>query len=87
MRTGRLKLTFRVEEGRRLAVSGIRVDGNTSVSDDDDRQRDGDEARGILLVAEGRVRRRQVSPAISAERFPQLYATAGSSTSRSSRTR
>ncbi len=29
----RLDLTFRVDEGRRLAISGIRVDGNTEVSD------------------------------------------------------
>jgi outer membrane protein insertion porin family len=32
---GRTKLTFRVEEGRRLAVSGVQVEGNAKLSDKD----------------------------------------------------
>jgi outer membrane protein insertion porin family len=30
---GRLDITFRVDEGRRLAISGVRIEGNTEVSD------------------------------------------------------
>lgn len=32
---GRVKLTLRVDEGRRLAISGIRVDGNAVISDNE----------------------------------------------------
>ena len=32
---GRLKINFRIDEGRRLAISGIRINGNTRVSDGD----------------------------------------------------
>jgi outer membrane protein insertion porin family len=33
VRDGALKITFRIDEGRRLAVAGIRVDGNSVLSD------------------------------------------------------
>jgi outer membrane protein insertion porin family len=53
---GRAKLVFRVEEGRRLAISGVRINGNTRLST---RRRVGDEdqARGLLLLPTRRVRR------------------------------
>ena len=30
---GRVRLTFRVDEGRRLAISGVRINGNSKLSD------------------------------------------------------
>ena len=30
---GKLRLAFKIDEGRRLAISGIRINGNKSISD------------------------------------------------------
>ena len=70
-------LLFRVDEGRRLAISGVDVDGNKALSDKDDRRRDEHQAGGILLVAQGRVRRGQVRRDDLAKNDPALYASKG----------
>ena len=76
-------LTFHVDEGRRLAIAGVEVEGNKALSDEDDRRRDQHEARGILLVAQRRVRRRQVRRGSRRRTFRRCTRRTASSTCRS----
>ena len=57
---GRLGITFRVDEGRRLAISGIEFEGNAGARAEDRRGRDEDASPKGSVVPEGRVRRGQV---------------------------
>ena len=53
-------LVFRVDEGRRLAISGVRDRRKQSAVRQGDRQGDLHQARRVFLVAERRVRLRQI---------------------------
>ena len=49
---GNVGITFIVEEGRRLALSGLRVTGNKHVPDERHRRRHEDAARRVLVLPE-----------------------------------
>jgi len=73
---GRLIINFRIDEGRRLAISGIRISGNTRVSDDDVVGAMDTRPEGFLWTRDGEFDD-AVYAADLAERIPQLYGSRG----------
>ncbi|MGZ5495057.1 MAG: BamA/OMP85 family outer membrane protein, partial [Thermoanaerobaculia bacterium] len=73
---GRLTINFRIDEGRRLAISGIRINGNTRVSDGDVVGAMETKPEGFLWTRDGEFDD-AVFAADLAERIPQLYGSRG----------
>lgn len=73
---GKLSITFNVDEGRRLAVSGIRITGNSRVSDDDIVGAMDTRPEGFLWTRSGELDDAKYAQDLS-ERIPQLYASRG----------
>ncbi len=73
---GRLTINFRIDEGRRLAISGIRINGNTRVSDGDVVGAMETKPEGFLWTRDGEFDD-AVYAADLAERIPQLYGSRG----------
>ena len=59
---GRVRVVFDVDEGQRVAISQVVVDGNRRFYGQAGREAHGHAARGLLVVPEGRVRRAQGGP-------------------------
>ena len=82
-----IRLTFNVEEGRRLAVSGIRVHGNIRISDNEIVGAMKTKPEGFLWFRKGEFDEDKYAADLG-ERIPELYGRPRlSSTSRSSATR
>ncbi len=73
---GRLTINFRIDEGRRLAISGIRVNGNTRVSDSDVVGAMETKPEGFLWTRDGEFDDAVYATDL-AERIPQLYGSRG----------
>jgi outer membrane protein insertion porin family len=73
---GRLSITFNVDEGRRLAVSGIRINGNKSVPDADVVGAMDTKPEGFLWTRNGELDDAKYAQDLS-EKIPQLYASRG----------
>ena len=73
---GRLKLVFRVDQGRRLAVSGVRVTGNTRLSDKTVVGGMQTKPEGFLWFRRGKFDEEKLAGDV-AERLPALYAKNG----------
>ena len=58
---GQVGIVFDVDEGNRVAISQVQVEGNERYTRQGAGQAHGHQARGVLLVAEGPVRRRQAA--------------------------
>ena len=71
-----VKLTFRVNEGRRLAVSGIRIEGNAQVGDGTVVSAMKTRPEGFLWWKKGSFDETEFTGDLS-ERIPQMYATRG----------
>ena len=84
---GKLSINFSIDEGRRLAISGIRINGNNACLRRRHRRRNGHEAGGLPVDAQRRVRRCQVRERSERAHSRSCTAVAASSISGSSRTR
>lgn len=73
---GRLSINFRIDEGRRLAISGIRINGNTRVSDADVVGAMETKPEGFLWTRDGEFDDAVYATDL-AERIPQLYGSRG----------
>jgi outer membrane protein insertion porin family len=73
---GKLSITFRIDEGRRLAISGIRINGNTKVSDGDIVGAMETKPEGFLWTRNGELDDAKYAQDL-AEKIPQLYAGRG----------
>lgn len=73
---GAIDLTFDIEEGGRLAVSGIRINGNTQLSDEEVIGAMAVKPEGFLWFRRGRYDDERYSGDIS-QRIPELYASRG----------
>ncbi len=73
---GKLSITFTVDEGRRLAISGIRINGNTRVSDADVVGAMDTKPEGFLFTRNGELDDAKYAQDLS-EKIPQLYASRG----------
>jgi len=73
---GKLSITFNVDEGRRLAISGIRINGNSRVSDADVVGAMETKPEGFLWTRNGELDDAKYAEDLS-ERIPQLYASRG----------
>jgi outer membrane protein insertion porin family len=73
---GRLSITFNVDEGRRLAISGIRINGNTKISDGDVVGAMDTKPEGFLWTRNGELDDDKYAQDLS-ERIPQLYSSRG----------
>src|SRR3954471_11130736 len=73
---GKLSITFRIDEGRRLAISGIRINGNRQVSDADVVGAMDTKPEGFLWTRNGELDDAKYAQDLS-EKIPQLYATRG----------
>jgi outer membrane protein insertion porin family len=73
---GKLSITFNVDEGRRLAVSAIRINGNKSVSDADVVGAMDTKPEGFLWTRNGELDDAKYAQDLS-EKIPQLYAARG----------
>ncbi len=73
---GKLSINFRVDEGRRLAISGIRINGNKSVSDADIVSAMDTKPEGFLWTRSGELDDTKYAQDLS-EKIPQLYASRG----------
>lgn len=73
---GQLSITFNVDEGRRLAVSGIRINGNSKVSDADIVGAMDTKPEGFLWTRNGELDDAKYAQDLS-ERIPQLYSGRG----------
>ena len=71
-----VKLNFRIDEGRRLAISGVRVNGNLALSDKTVVKGMKTRPEGFLWWRKGEFDDDNYAGDIS-ERIPQLYATRG----------
>ena len=71
-----VKLTFRVEEGRRLAISGLQVSGNRSVDADDIAGVMESKPEGFWWFRKGEFDDSKYATDLS-ERIPQLYSSRG----------
>jgi outer membrane protein insertion porin family len=76
VQNGQTKLTFRVDEGRRLAVSGIDVKGNRAVSDKAVVKGMQTKPEGFLWWKKGEFDEDKFAGDVT-ERIPQLYAQRG----------
>lgn len=73
---GKLSIAFNVDEGKRLAVSGIRITGNSRVSDADIVGAMETKPEGFLWTRKGELDDANYAQDLS-ERIPQLYASRG----------
>lgn len=73
---GRATLTFTIDEGRRLAISGVRVNGNRAVSDKDVVGAMKSKPEGFLWWRKGELDEDEYAADL-ADRVPQLYASRG----------
>jgi outer membrane protein insertion porin family len=73
---GKLSINFNVDEGRRLAVSGIRITGNSRVSDEDIVGVMDTKPEGFLWTRSGELDDAKYAQDLS-ERIQQLYASRG----------
>ncbi len=73
---GKLSITFTVDEGKRLAVSGIRINGNTKVPDGDVVGAMETKPEGFLWTRNGELDDAKYAQDLS-ERIPQLYSSRG----------
>ncbi|HEY1953066.1 MAG TPA: outer membrane protein assembly factor BamA [Gemmatimonadaceae bacterium] len=73
---GKLSLTFRIDEGRRLAISGIRINGNKQVSAADIVGAMDTKPEGFLWTRNGELDDATYAQDLS-ERIPDLYASRG----------
>lgn len=73
---GRLRLVFRVDQGSRLAVSGVRVNGNTKLSDKAVVSAMKTKPEGFLWWRKGKFDEESLAGDV-AERLPALYAKNG----------
>ncbi|HEY6089411.1 MAG TPA: outer membrane protein assembly factor BamA, partial [Gemmatimonadaceae bacterium] len=73
---GKLSITFNVEEGNRLAISGIRINGNSKVSDADIVGAMDTKPEGFLWTRNGELDDAKYAADLS-EHIPQLYASRG----------
>jgi len=71
-----MAVTFRIDEGRRLAVSGVRVEGNEKVSDGTVVSAMKTRPEGFLWWKKGAFDENEFVGDVS-ERIPQLYSTRG----------
>ncbi len=73
---GKLQLTFRVDEGRRLAISGIRINGNRNVSDARIVSAMSTKPEGFFWFRSGEFDDEKYATDLS-ERIPELYGSRG----------
>ena len=73
---GNLNVDFRIDEGRRLAISGIRINGNSQVSDEDIVASMDTKPEGFLWLRNGELDDAKYAQDLS-EKIPQLYASRG----------
>jgi outer membrane protein insertion porin family len=73
---GKLSIDFRIDEGRRLAVSGIRIEGNKNVSDEDIVAAMETKPEGFLFTRNGEFDDAKFAEDLS-ERIPALYGSRG----------
>jgi outer membrane protein insertion porin family len=71
-----LNLTFRINEGRRLAISGITIEGNDNISDEDIVSAMGTKPEGFLWMKDGEFDDIVFDTDI-ADSIPALYASRG----------
>jgi outer membrane protein insertion porin family len=72
----RLRIRFRVDEGRRLAISGVRIEGNRQISDEDIVAAMKTKPEGFLFTRKGEFDDEEFAQDL-AERIPQLYGSRG----------
>src|ERR1700682_1157167 len=73
---GKLSIDFHIDEGRRLAVSGIRINGNKNISDEDIVASMETKPEGFLWTRNGEFDDTTYARDLS-EHIPQLYASRG----------
>ena len=73
---GKLSINFRIDEGRRLAISGIRINGNKQVSDADIVGAMDTKPEGFLWTRNGELDDAKYAQDLS-EKIPDLYASRG----------
>ena len=73
---GKLSINFRIDEGRRLAISGIRINGNSRISDADIVGEMDTKPEGFLFTRNGELDDAKYAQDLS-EKIPQLYASRG----------
>jgi len=73
---GKLSITFKIDEGRRLAISGIRINGNTQISDAEIVAAMDTKPEGFLFTRNGELDDAKYAEDLS-EKIPQLYASRG----------
>ena len=73
---GKLSINFRIDEGRRLAISGIRINGNTKISDAEIVGAMDTKPEGFLWTRNGELDDAKYAQDL-AEKIPQLYASRG----------
>ena len=73
---GKLSINFRIDEGRRLAISGIRINGNTRISDGDVVGAMETKPEAFLWTRDGEFDDAVYATDL-AERIPQLYGSRG----------
>ena len=73
---GRVRLTFRIDEGRRLAVSGVRINGNTALADKTVVAAMKTRPEGFFWWRKGEFNEESYQGDLS-ERLPGLYASRG----------
>ncbi|HEY3112189.1 MAG TPA: outer membrane protein assembly factor BamA [Gemmatimonadaceae bacterium] len=73
---GKLSINFRIDEGRRLAISGIRINGNTKISDADIVGAMDTKPEGFLWTRNGELDDAKYAQDL-AEKIPQLYSSRG----------
>jgi outer membrane protein insertion porin family len=73
---GQVNLLFRVDEGRRLAVSGVTVEGNKGVSDKEVVAAMNTKPEGFLFTKKGELDADKYAADVS-EKIPALYGTKG----------
>src|SRR4051812_10819879 len=73
---GKLSINFRIDEGRRLAISGIRINGNTQVPDADIVGAMDTKPEGFLWTRNGELDDAKYAQDLS-EKIPDLYSSRG----------
>src|ERR1700693_1383827 len=73
---GKLSIKFNVDEGKRLAISGIRINGNKSIPDADIVAAMDTKPEGFLFTRNGELDDAKYAQDLS-EKIPQLYASRG----------
>ena len=73
---GKLSIKFNIDEGKRLAISGIRINGNKSIPDGDIVAAMDTKPEGFLFTRNGELDDDTYAQDLS-EKIPQLYASRG----------